>query len=103
MEVDPVSVARVLGALPDVAQMPAVPVVASIQYGLSGVAAARPPDGAALISVNGQPPRPYRVGASLEGGLVLQSVSRRGARLGASLNGPATVELTLPSNPATPS
>ena len=60
-------------------------------------------DGCALIAVNGQPPRPYRVGASLEGGLVLQAVSRRSARLGASMNGPATVELTLPENAATPS
>ena len=59
--------------------------------------------GAALIAVNGQPPRPYRVGASLEGGLVLQAVSRRSARLGASMNGPATVELTLPESAPAPS
>lgn len=102
-EVDAASVARVLGALPDVAQAPIAPVVASVQYSLSGVVASSAPDGAALIAVNGQPPRPYRVGASLEGGLVLQSVSRRGARLGASLNGPATIELSLPSNPVAPS
>ncbi len=91
MEVDSVAVARVLGAVPQTAQSPAAPV------------AANAPDGAALIAVNGQPPRPYRVGALLEGGLVLQSVTRRGARLGASFDGPATVELSLPATPAAPS
>ncbi|MDP2017739.1 type II secretion system protein N [Hydrogenophaga sp.] len=96
-QVDTAAVARVLGALPQAAQTPAVPVATGTQYSLLGVVAANAPDGAALIAVNGQPPRPYRVGASLEGGLVLQAVSRRGARLGASINGPATVELTLPA------
>ena len=103
VEVDTTSVARVLGAVPEAAQSPVAPVVTGTQYNLSGVVAANAPDGAALIAVNGQPPRPYRVGASIEGGLVLQSVSRRGARLGASVTGPATVELTLPADPASPS
>ncbi len=97
------AVARVLGVVPQAASSPAAPVVTGIQYSLSGVVAANAPDGAALIAVNGQPPRPYRVGASVEGGLVLQSVTRRGARLGASVDGPVTVELSLPANPAAPS
>ena len=103
LQVDTPSVARVLGALPEVVQAPVVPVVTGVQYSLSGVVTANAPDGAALIAVNGQPPRPYRVGASLEGGLVLQSVTRQGARLGASVGGPATIELRLPANPAAPS
>lgn len=103
MEVDSVAVARVLGAVPQTAQSPAAPVITGTQYSLSGVVAANAPDGAALIAVNGQPPRPYRVGALLEGGLVLQSVTRRGARLGASVDGPATIELSLPATPAAPS
>jgi general secretion pathway protein C len=102
-EVDSMAVARVLGAVPQAAPTPAAPVTTGTLYSLSGVVAANAPDGAALIAVNGQPPRPYRVGASLEGGLVLQSVTRRGARLGASVDGPTTVELSLPANPAVPS
>ena len=103
LEVDASSVARVLGALPEAAQAPVAPVATGTQYSLSGVVATNAPGGAALIAVNGQPPRPYRVGASLEGGLVLQSVTRRSARLGPVVGGPATVELTLPANPASPS
>ena len=103
LEVDTASVARVLGARPEAAQAPVVPVATATQYSLSGVVATNAPGGAALIAVNGQLPRPYRVGASLEGGLVLQAVTRRTARLGASGDGPTTVELSLPQNPAAPS
>ncbi len=74
------------------------------RYNLLGVVAVGTQDGAALIAVDGQPPRPYRVGASLDGssGLVLQAVTRSAVRLGPSLGVPATVELTLPeaSTPA---
>lgn len=104
IQVDSLAVARVLGAQPVAAAAPnAPPVATGTQYQLQGVVAASAAGGAALIAVNGQPPRPYRVGASLEGGLVLQAVSRRSARLGASMNGPSTVELTLPESAAAPS
>ena len=60
--------------------------------------------GAALIGIDGQPPRPYRVGASLEGGLVLQAVSRRGVRLAPEPGAPGEAfELTLPESPTAPS
>jgi general secretion pathway protein C len=102
--VDSLAVARVLGAQPVASAAPNAPAAPTgTQYQLQGVVAASAAGGAALIAVNGQPPRPYRVGASLEGGLVLQAVSRRSARLGASMNGPATVELTLPESAAAPS
>jgi general secretion pathway protein C len=104
IQVDSLAVARALGAQPVAAAAPnAPPVATGTQYQLQGVVAASAAGGAALIAVNGQPPRPYRVGASLEGGLVLQAVSRRSARLGASMNGPSTVELTLPESVAAPS
>jgi general secretion pathway protein C len=103
IQVDSLAVARVLGAQPVSAAAPNAPVATGTQYQLQGVVAANAASGAALIAINGQPPRPYRVGASLEGGLVLQAVSRRSARLGASMNGPATVELTLPESAAAPS
>lgn len=103
IQVDSLAVARVLGAQPVASASPTVPVATGTQYNLLGVVAASAAGGAALIGINGQPPRPYRVGAALEGGLVLQAVSRRSVRLGASMGGPATVELTLPESVAAPS
>jgi general secretion pathway protein C len=70
------------------------------RFVLLGVAALGGSGGAALIGLDRQPPRPYRVGAVLDGGLVLQSVSRTTARLGPALQGPTTVELTLPKTAA---
>lgn len=101
---DPALVARVLGALPEVAStgVAQAPVAAATRYTLLGVVAVSADQGAALIAVDGQPPRPYPVGAALEGGLVLQAVSRRAARLGPALTGPATVELALPETPPAP-
>ena len=101
---DPAVVARAMGFLPvvavaDVAQAP-VPVPS--RYVLLGVVAVGAAQGAALIGLDGQPPRPYRVGAVLDGGLVLQSVSRTTVRLGPALQGPATVELSLPEIPTSP-
>lgn len=51
--------------------------------------------GVALIAIDGQPPRAYRVGARVEGDTVLQAVSARGAELGPR-GGPARVALDLP-------
>lgn len=51
--------------------------------------------GIALIAVDGKPPRPYRVGAFLEGALVLQSVASRSATLGPE-GGGAAVKLDMP-------
>lgn len=100
---DPSVVARALGFLPEVvaAQVAPAPVPVASRYALLGVAV-EGLGGAALIGLDGEPPRPYRVGAALEGGLVLQAVSRTTARLGPSLQGPATVELSLPQAPSAP-
>ena len=102
---DAALVARALGVLPTVAptDMAQAPVAAPSRYVLLGVVAVGPAQGAALIGMDGQPPRPYRVGAVLDGGLVLQSVGRSSVRLGPALQGPATVELSLPQTPDTPS
>ena len=68
------------------------------RFALSGVLAGRSSGGgAALIAVDGQPAKPFRVGAVVEGGLVLQSLHRRQARLGASVDGPATLTLDMPA------
>ena len=67
---DVASVARALGAAaPATAQdaSPA-PVAAASRWRLLGVVAQPGQQGAALISMDGQPPRPYAVGAALDGG-----------------------------------
>ncbi|MCU0941054.1 MAG: general secretion pathway protein C [Hydrogenophaga sp.] len=103
---EPASLARVLGAPPELAasvQPVSAPPLAS-RFQLIGVVADAADGGAALIAVDGQPPRPYRVGASLDGGLVLQSVQRRSVRLAPSAQGTGqAIELSLPEPPATPS
>ncbi|MDO9438361.1 type II secretion system protein N [Hydrogenophaga sp.] len=93
------AVARTLGALPTTAVAATAP-AAPPRYNLLGVVAVGALDGAALIAVDGQPAQPYRVGAPLNGGLVLQAVTRRTVRLGPSLGAPTTVELTLPEEGA---
>ncbi len=54
--------------------------------------------GLALIAVDGQAPRPVRVGARVEGDLLLRSVSHRRAELGANAGAPGMV-LELPTLP----
>ena len=78
----------------------AVAVVAPVasRYALTGVAAASATGqrGVALIAMDGKPARPYRVGAILEDGVLLQSVEARRATLSATLEGPALAVLDLP-------
>jgi general secretion pathway protein C len=98
---DPEAVARTLGAVPSAVASPSVAAAAPPRYNLLGVVAVGSQDGgAALIAVDGQPPRPYRVGAPLDGGLVLQAVTRRTVRLGPTLESPSTIELSLPETSA---
>lgn len=100
---DSMAVARTLGAVP-VAAVGAAPVpTAPPRYVLLGVVSTGTDGGAALIAVDSQPPRPYRVGAALDGGLVLQAVTRSTVRLGPSLDAPASMELTLPEKATAPS
>jgi general secretion pathway protein C len=60
------------------------------------VAGAHSGGGAAVIAVDGKPGRAWRVGASLEEGVVLQSVRGRQAVLAAGANGPVLAILELP-------
>jgi general secretion pathway protein C len=92
---DPVAIARVLGAAPS---SPTAAPVASLssRFSLQGIVAGPDGGGAALISVDGKPPRPYRVGAAVDEGLVLQSVHPRRASIGATMQAPASINLELP-------
>ena len=90
------AMARLLGAV--TAQTPqaaAAPV--SSRFALVGVLAGQQRgSGAALIAVDGKPAKPYRVGATVDAGLVLQSLGPRQARLGAGQEGVTTVTLEMP-------
>lgn len=97
---------RVLGVdpPPSAADLPeeAAPVAESSRFALVGVVAPRPPGargGVALIAVDGQPPKAFRVGTVVDGDTVLQSVHARGAALGLR-GGPARVSLDLAPLPA---
>ena len=94
---DPGAVARLLGANPLLASSPAQPVASlASRFNLLGVVASRSKRGAALIAVDGKPPRPFRVGSPIDEGLVLQSVDVRRAVLAASAGGPPVLTLELP-------
>ena len=98
---DPQALARALGGGNAVAAPPAAVAAASVAGRLSlvGVVANRSRGGAALISIDGKPARPYRVGARVDDALVLQSVAPRRAVLANSLQGPASLTLDLPLLP----
>ncbi len=94
---DPVAVARLLGASPAaVAAAPAAPALASRLMLVGVVAGAASQKGVALISVDGKPAKPYRVGAAIEEGVVLQSVQGRRAVLAQGGDGAALLTLELP-------
>ena len=63
---------------------------------LSGVIASRGGQGAALIAVDGKPPKPFKVGATVSPGYVLVSVAAREAMLAEQLNAPVRLTLTMP-------
>lgn len=73
------------------------------RFTLVGVVSPRDPraarEGVALIAIDGNPAKAYRVGMVVDGGTVLQRVSARGAQLGPR-GGPSTVALELPPLPA---
>ena len=86
----PAELARVLGApRPTLAGSALAP---AERFRVIGVLASASGQGAALISVDKQAPRPFRVGASVAPGFVLKSVTLREVLLEDSLH----VELSLP-------
>jgi general secretion pathway protein C len=95
---DPQVVARLLGGgQTGVAVAQAVPGdTAASRFRLTGVVADRAHGGYALISIDGKPARPYRVGAQVNDTLVLHSVAPRSAALAAGLDAPVSLTLELP-------
>ncbi|MBB3177257.1 type II secretion system protein N [Variovorax sp. Sphag1AA] len=98
LEPDPAAVAQMLGAVSNQPVAAATPEAAS-RFALLGVVADADQQGAALIAVDGKPARPFKVGAKVADGFVLQSVTTRGAALGPSADGKAALTLQLPTRP----
>ena len=95
--IDTNRVAQLLGASATPAN--AAPAVnAAGQYKLLGVIAGAKGRGfgSALIAIEGEPAKPYKVGDRLSDDLLLQSVTARGATLAPGMQEPASVELELP-------
>ena len=90
----PVELARLLGASAPVAAGPG-PGPAD-RFVLSGVIASARGQGAALISVDRKPARPFALGSELAPGYVLVSVGPHQAMLAEGLFAPVRVVLTLP-------
>jgi general secretion pathway protein C len=97
--VDAALLARALSALPTAANLAEATPAAASRYALQGVAAVGAARGAALIAVDGQPARPFRLGAEVASGLVLQAVTAQQVRLGTAVNGPTAITLDMPSKP----
>ena len=70
--------------------------VSSGRFKLMGVVAGLSRHGYALIATDGKAAKPYRVGAPVEDGLILKSVSPRSAELARTLEAPAGLTLELP-------
>lgn len=96
---DPLAVAQALGGGPVAQQAADAPVVGSSRFVLQGVVADTAHAGAALIAVDGNPPKPFAVGTVVEGRLLLQSVTARRAVLSSSKDGAPEVTLELPPLP----
>jgi general secretion pathway protein C len=95
--VDAAAIARLLGSTPGAAVQAAPAASLASRFQLVGVVAgAHSGGGAAVLSVDGKPARPYRVGTSIDDGLVLQSVQGRTATLAATPDGPPLLTLELP-------
>lgn len=91
---------RLLGVPPVTESAAATSPQISSRFRLAGVMAPRAPatQGIALIAVDGNLPRAFHVGANVDEGLVLQSVSLRTAAIG-PVQGSAAVVLELPPLP----
>ena len=90
----PMELARLLGAVAPAAAGPGPG--PQDRFILSGVIASLVGQGAALISVDGKPARPFAVGSELAPGYVLVSVAPRAAMLAEGLFAPVRAVLSLP-------
>jgi general secretion pathway protein C len=98
--VDATALSRGLGGSSQTPASAAVALPSSInaaRFVLTGVVAGQfPGQGIALIAVDGKGAKPYKVGASVTQGVVLQSVRARQAKLSTTADAPEALTLELP-------
>ena len=94
-----IHMARALGVQ---APAPEVSIAQSARFQLWGVVAGASGQGSALIAVDGQPPRAFRVGQAVTEGVVLQGLGPKQAQLGANVQGAALFSLSLPGTDKQP-
>ncbi|MEO6294188.1 MAG: hypothetical protein ABIO88_16380 [Burkholderiaceae bacterium] len=92
---DSKAIAKLLGA-PDLVATQAVITPASSNYALFGLAVTKTGSGVALISTDGKPAKPYRVGSKVADEWVLKSISRTDAILATAMNAADGMKLELP-------
>ncbi|MDI9334123.1 MAG: type II secretion system protein N [Cytophagales bacterium] len=89
-------VATALGAKKVTAPTAASALVATqARLQLQGVVAAGSQSGAALISIDGKPAKPYRTGVAIEEGLEVTSIKARSVAIGSNGTEAFTLELPL--------
>ena len=102
--IDTAKVAGLLGANPDAAgaggQQPAAS--AATRYKLSGVIALGASKGSALIAIDDQPAKPFRVGDRITDDLLLQTVHAGSVTLATDRQGHGSITLELPPMPGVP-
>lgn len=76
-------------------QAQAVASVDSNRFQLLGVIASASGRGSALIAIDGQPPKAWRVGQAVQEGVYLQKLAPRQAWLGQTLTGPSQWALRM--------
>ena len=91
-EVDVLAVSKAFGAAP----VQSASASLASRFVLVGVMDGGPSQGVALISADGKPAKPYRVGQTVSEGLVLVATGPKKAELGPQLGAPATLQMELP-------
>ena len=91
-DVDALSVSKALGAAP----MQSTGASLASRFVLVGVMDGGPSQGVALISVDGKPAKPYRLGQTVTDGFVVLATGPKKAELGPQLGATATLFLELP-------
>ena len=91
-EVDSLSVSKALGVAP----VQSASANLASRFVLVGVMDGGPSQGVALISVDGKPAKPYRLGQTVTDGFVVLATGPKKAELGPQLGATATLFLELP-------
>ena len=91
-EVDALAVSKALGAAP----VQSAGAILASRFVLVGVMDGGPTQGVALISVDGKPAKPYRLGQTVSDGLVVVGTGPKKAELGPQLGSSPALVLDLP-------